>query len=264
MTPSGTLAAPETRPAVARGAAPTGSLGRRLEGLVPAVDLPPLLVRLGIAVIALTLPLGLLPGQPVPLAWLALPLALGAFTRAAAWLAMLGFATSAFGYLGDRPTFVAVFALAGVARLVYVEGAGRVALDPLPLRRRLALPPGAAAASFQASLEKQQAFHAQYRAFAYRLPLAFILLTAGGLFLWRGGPAAQALGAAWVAVGLALVLGLRTRAVAVAAALAFPIGLAATGQAFWVGLGLCALALAFFRDNRLSLDGLGKRWQDGQ
>lgn len=220
-----------------------------------ARDVPPLLLRIGLAFIALTLPLGLLPRDPLPLWWVAIPLALGLFTRAFATLAVLGFATTAFAYLGDIPTFIAVFALAGVARILYVEGPGALAVDPLPLRAWLRLgPPGKAAALGAAGFARQRTFYADYRAYTYRMPLAFILLTAGLLFLLRGTVLVQALGVAWLAVGLAIAIGFLTPWAAVVAAFAFPLAAPATGQWFWLGLGLCVLALAFVEDDRVSLD----------
>lgn len=206
-----------------------------MRAFAAARDVPPLLLRAGLAVGAAAL-------APPPLGWLAAPLLLGLATRPAAALAALAFAAAALAP-PDVPTMVAALGLAALAAVLAREGGGALALDA-PLARRA---PGLARLLAPAQAPA-------YRAFGYRLALAFVLLTAGALLVLRGASPAQAVGLGWLIGGVGIALGLLLPWSAAWSALWLPIAVRLTDQGAWLGLGLCALALAFVEDDRVSVD----------
>lgn len=219
-----------------------------------AVDMPPLMVRLGLATVAFVIAADPGIATLLPVWPFGVLLVVGLFTRLATIATVLA-ALKALSTALTPANLLLVLGVTALARRVRTQGAGPLALDPLPWRDwfprvgwdrlgRLG----------KRALGRWVGYYEQYSAFSLRLPLAFVLMPVGLSFALRGTFPVQLLGFLFMAVGAAIAVGFLTPWSALAAALLFPLAAPVTGSGLWFAMSFGALALAFIDDDRVSVD----------
>lgn len=219
-----------------------------------AVDLPPLMCRLGLATVAFVIAADPGISTLVPVWPFGILLVLGLFTRIATVATVLA-ALKALSLAFIPSNFLLILGVAALARRVRTLGSGPLALDPLPFREWFpALPWDQWVTSAKKLAKTRSGYYATYSAFSLRIPLAFVLMPVGVSFAVRGPFPVQLLGFVFIAVGAVVALGFLTPWAALAAALVFPLAVPVTGQGLWFAMSFGALALMFIDDTRVSVD----------
>lgn len=219
-----------------------------------AVDLPPFFARLGLATVAFVIAADPDVSTTVPVWPFGVLLVLGLFTRLATVATVLA-ALKALSVALNPANFLLTLGVAALARRVRTQGAGPLALDPLPFREWFpAVPWDRLVGWAKRATKARSGYYATYSAFSLRLPLAFTMMPVGVSFLVRGPFAAQLLGVVFLGVGAFVAAGFLTPWAALAAALVMPLAVPLTGNGLWFALAWGALALAFIDDTRVSVD----------
>jgi len=197
-------------------------------------DLVPVLLRASLIALVLLDPL---PPVPYPdiVRLFTIGLALGLLTRVYSATLVVRFVWAAAVQPGGLAVNGELLAMAGFALALALLGPGQLSLDA-KLRARLARPVAE-----------------RFVPYALRISLALALLTQGTLLLFTGAFLAQAVGAVWLVLGLAVACGFLTGWAALASALALPLALR-FGFTRSVPLALGALALALAADSWFALD----------
>jgi hypothetical protein len=224
-------------------------------------DVPPLLLRIGLALVALLLAVDPRYHLPIP-AWpFALLLLAGGFSRLNALLTLLFGIRAAVTPPLTPLNYLPIVTLGMMMRRITMLGPGELSLDAV-LRRRGLLQlerfrkprdPGKEGRYARLQARRRRNWR-NYEGYILRVTLALVLLPIGLHFALRGPGWVALLGEAWLACGALLAAGLFTAWAAIAAAALLPLATLATGSPFWEGLPFAAVALLYMRYERVSLD----------
>lgn len=246
------------------GAAPPGEPGR--------ADIPPLLLRVGMGLLALLLAVDPRYHLPIP-AWpFAVLLILGWYSRLNAVLTLLFGIRVAVAPPLTPLNYLPIVVLGVMMRRLTALGPGALSLDawlqqrgllqvqwrwPRRKQRTASRDADAERAGRYARMQANRRRNwRDYEGPILRIALGLVLLPIGLHFALRGQGWVPLLGEAWLACGAMLAAGLLTAWAAVAAAALLPLATLATGSPFWEGLPFAAVALLYMRYDRVSLDAL--------